>query len=133
MPTIIKRQWTSRGPTGHRVKRVAYGYSLVVGGKQERRYDMAWSRQDAQEALAALRHLLRLAHEEWEVIDRAPRVRLEREPQGRIRWLESDEEARLLAACARSQNKDLAAIVTVAIESGMRHGEIMALTWERVD
>jgi len=51
--------------------------------------------------LALLRHLLRLAHDEWELLAAVPKVRLEREPQGRIRWLEPDEEARLLASSLR--------------------------------
>ena len=83
--------------------------------------------------LALLRHLLRLAHEEWEQLEAMPRIRLEREPQGRIRWLEPDEEARLLAACAKSQNQELLAIVTVALETGLRKGELLGLTWDRVD
>jgi len=32
--------------------------------------------------LALLRHLLRLAHEEWEVLPTVPKIRLEKEPQG---------------------------------------------------
>src|SRR5262249_12647131 len=47
--------------------------------------------------LALLRHRLRLAHEEWEILPAVPKIRLEREPQGRIRWLEPDEEVRLLS------------------------------------
>jgi hypothetical protein len=53
--------------------------------------------------------LLRLAHEEWEVLAAVPKIRLEREPQGRIRWLEPAEESRLLAACGKSQNRALLA------------------------
>jgi hypothetical protein len=68
--------------------------------------------------LALLRHLLRLAHEEWEVLVAVPKIRLEKEPQGRIRWLEAEEEARLLAACAESLNKSLSAIVTVRLIRG---------------
>jgi len=83
--------------------------------------------------LALLRCLLRLAHDEWEVLATVPKIRLEREPQGRIRWLEPDEEVRLLAACAESQNKRLADIVTVALETGLRRGELLGLTWDRVD
>jgi integrase len=83
--------------------------------------------------LAALRHLLRLAVEEWEVLVKAPRITLEKEPEGRIRWLEPDEEARLLMACAASEHKALAGIVTVALETGMRKGEILGLTWDRID
>src|SRR5262249_5670681 len=83
--------------------------------------------------LALLRHLLRLAHEEWEVLTVVPRIRLEKEPEGRIRWLEPDEETRLMAACAQSRNKQLGKIVTVALESGLRKGELLELTWDRVD
>src|SRR5712691_3133789 len=36
-------------------------------------------------ALALLRHLLRLACEEWEVLQSVPKIRLEKEPQGRLR------------------------------------------------
>src|SRR5205823_1608554 len=57
--------------------------------------------------LALLRHLLRLAHEEWEALPAVPTIRLEREPQGRIRWLEPDEEVRLLDACRKSRTKHL--------------------------
>ncbi len=53
--------------------------------------------------LALLRHLLRLAHEEWEVLPSVPKVRLEREAEGRNRWLEPDEESRLLDACRASR------------------------------
>src|SRR5439155_11208702 len=83
--------------------------------------------------LAALRHLLQLAHEEWGVLSAVPKIRLEKEPQGRIRWLEPDEEGRLLAACAKSRNPELTEIVTIALETGLRKGELIGLYWERVD
>jgi integrase len=57
----------------------------------------------------------------------APTIRLEKEPEGRVRWLETDEQARLLAACAKSKNPP---IVTVALETGMRSSETVGLTWE---
>jgi integrase len=83
--------------------------------------------------LAALRHLLQLAHEEWELLPAVPRIRLEKEPEGRIRWLGPDEETRLLAACRRSRTKHLGAVVRVALESGLRKAELLGLTWDRVD
>ena len=83
--------------------------------------------------LALLRHLLRSAHQEWEVLPTVPTVKLEKEPEGRIRWLEPDEEERLLTACRRSRTKHLAAVVIVALETGMRKGEVLGLTWDRVD
>ena len=51
--TVIKRTWLSKGSTGHKVRKIAYGYTLQVNGKQERKFDTAWSREDAQNALAA--------------------------------------------------------------------------------
>lgn len=51
----------------------------------------------------------------------------------RLRWLEPDEEARLLAAAAKSKNRELPAIVTMALETGLRRGELLGLTWDRVD
>ena len=50
MAGIIKRIWRS-GP--RRVKRVAWGYTLQLNGKQERRFNVAWSKDDARDALAA--------------------------------------------------------------------------------
>jgi integrase len=82
--------------------------------------------------LALLRHLLRLAHEEWEAIEN-PRIRLEKEPQGLLRWLTQEEITRLLEACAKSKNKELRTTVIVALNTGLRLGELMELTWERVD
>jgi integrase len=83
--------------------------------------------------LALLRHLLRLAHEEWEAIENVPRIRLEKEPQGRLRWLTEEEITRLLDAAAKSRNKELRAAAIVALNTGLRLGELLGLTWERVD
>jgi integrase len=83
--------------------------------------------------LALLRHLLRLAHEEWQVIESVPRIRLEKEPQGRLRWLTHEEITRLLDACAKSRNQELRAAVIVALNTGLRLGELLGLAWERVD
>jgi len=83
--------------------------------------------------LALLRHLLRLAHDEWESLLTVPTIRLEREPQGRVRWLEPEEEVRLLEACSKSRTKHLAGVVRAALETGLRRSELLDLTWDRVD
>src|SRR5437773_2422460 len=43
------------------------------------------------------------------------------------------KDTRLRAACADSDNLCLLAIVTIALETGMRYGEIMGMEWDRVD
>src|SRR5262245_16691191 len=50
MAQVITRVWKS-GP--RKVKRVAYGYTLTVNGCRERKYDAAWSEDDARAALVA--------------------------------------------------------------------------------
>jgi integrase len=61
------------------------------------------------------------------------KVRRKVEPQGRVRFLsrpedEPDSEVeRLLAACRKSKNRDLYDIAQLALLTGMREGEILAL------
>lgn len=38
-----------------------------------------------------------------------------------------------LEACRASRNPQLAAIVTIALETGLRRSELLGLTWDRVD
>lgn len=83
--------------------------------------------------LTLLRHLLRLSQRKWKYLDAVPEIELPKAPEGRTRFLSEDEIARLLAACAQSTIPHLSAITTLAIHTGMRKGEIMGLTWERVD
>jgi integrase len=83
--------------------------------------------------LALLRHLLRIACHEWEVISTVPRIKLEKEPQGRLRWLEPEAARSLLAACRESRNPALVDLVEFALFTGLRQSEAVELTWDRVD
>ncbi|PYM42240.1 MAG: hypothetical protein DME12_08230 [Candidatus Rokuibacteriota bacterium] len=108
-------------------------YLKAKARKRSLAFEKPYAAASINRPLAALRHLLQLAHEEWGVLSAVPKMRLEKEPQGRIRWLEPDEEVRLLAACAQSRNPELTKIVTIALETGLRKGEMLGLTWDRVD
>jgi hypothetical protein len=50
MAQVIQRTWRS-GP--RRVKRSAWGYTVQIQGKQERKFDAAWSKDDAERACGA--------------------------------------------------------------------------------
>ncbi|HXF92462.1 MAG TPA: tyrosine-type recombinase/integrase [Nitrospiraceae bacterium] len=81
--------------------------------------------------LACLKKAFNLARREWEWCQDNPvsRVSMEKEANKRDRWLTQEEERRLLAACPAW----LREIVVFALHTGMRLGEILALTWSGVD
>jgi integrase len=82
--------------------------------------------------LTVLRHMLRLGRR-WGYLEHVPDVDMPKRPGGRLRYLETDEITRLLTACSESRNPYLTAIVTLAVNTGMRKGEILGLEWERIN
>src|SRR5438094_3197720 len=221
MAKIITREWTSRGPTGRRVRHVSYGYDLAVNGKRERHFSTEWlTEADALGALTArlkaidagqlvppaartlkeladeylqyktdrkkrslredrriiktrilpafgadlqvkkltgpmiaqyekrrsgevsaftvgneltiLRHMLRLGRR-WGYLAHVPDIEPPKKPEGRRRYLDEAEIGKLLTACAESRNKYLGGIVALAVNTGMRKGEVLGLEWERID
>jgi integrase len=82
--------------------------------------------------LTVLRHMLRLG-KRWGYLADVPEIVLPKKPEGRLRYLEETEIGKLLEACGKSRNPYLSAIVTLALNTGMRKGEILGLEWERVD
>jgi integrase len=69
--------------------------------------------------------------EEWGHVPKVPKIRLEREPEGRLRFLSAEEIARLLAACG--SHPELHAAVQFALNTGIRKGEVLGLAGDRVD
>ena len=85
--------------------------------------------------LAALSIVFTTAVKEWGWVDDTPmrKVTKPKESRGRVRFLSEDERPRLLKACKESSNPFLYPVVVLALSTGMRHGEIMGLTWDVVD
>ncbi len=85
--------------------------------------------------LAALSHCLSTAVKEYQWLDDSPlrKVSKPSEPRGRVRFLSDEERAALLVACEASPNPYLLPVVVLALSTGMRAGEIMALEWRDVD
>jgi integrase len=83
--------------------------------------------------LALLRHMLRLAAREWDAVKAVPYIGREKERQGRLRWLTTEEATRLLEGCRASRNLALVDLVELALYTGMRQSELLGLTWDRVD
>lgn len=84
--------------------------------------------------LALIKHMLSKAVD-WGYLKSNPvkRVRFLKEPPGRTRYLNENERERLLDACKHSESEMLYPIVLTALLTGMRKGELLALTWDDVN
>lgn len=79
--------------------------------------------------LEVVRAILRKAAYEWDWTDKAPRVRLLREPRRRVRWLSRDEAKRLIGELP----EHLAAMARFSLETGLRQANVSGLQWSQVD
>lgn len=79
--------------------------------------------------LELLRAVLRKCVNEWEWLDRAPYVRMLKEPTRRIRFL-TREEARKLLAELPAHLADMAAF---SLSTGLRAANVTGLQWSQVD
>ncbi len=77
--------------------------------------------------VAALSKLLRKAHKMGD-IHSLPEFRRQKERQGRIRFLEPEEEARLFAAI-RARDEDAWRLCIFLVDTGCRLGEALNLIW----
>jgi len=82
--------------------------------------------------LAALSKMLRHAYRRG-YIERLPAIERKREPQGRMRWLNEEEEYRMLEKFHAMGKPYIADFCKVLIDTGMRTGELFKLRGRDVD
>lgn len=86
--------------------------------------------------LALISHLFETARKEWgmeSLINPAKNIKLPAGAKQRDRRLEEEEEAFLLDALQNSSQPVARHITDLALETGMRQGEILGLEWENID
>lgn len=85
--------------------------------------------------LALLSNLFDIARIEWGACEHNPvtQVRKPKPPPGRDRRLLPREERLIMRYAHAHPNRDLAALVSLALETAMRQGELLGLHWERVN
>ncbi len=83
----------------------------------------------ANRYLALIRAILRKAANEWEWIDRIPRIRLFREPKRRVRWITPEQVQVLLKELPKHQVD----VVLFALATGLRQANVIRLEWSQVD
>ena len=117
-----------------RIRMSALTSSLLAAYRDERLKVVSGATVNRE--FSVLSHAIDTARREWDVyLPTNPCTLVRRPPQGRPRdrRLQGDEEQRLLAACRGARNKWLAHFVALAIETGMRRGELLGLSWDNVD
>lgn len=84
---------------------------------------------------AMLSKAFNLAMKQWEWCSDNPCSRIQKEPENnRIdRWLTPEEEQRLLNGSKGYLNGQLLEVVILALNTGMRQGEILNLKWQDID
>jgi integrase len=86
--------------------------------------------------LAIVRHCLEVARNEWGFVlptNPVQQVKLPRAGNPRERRVNPGKLERLLAACEASRCRWLPAVIQLAVETGMRRSELLAMRWEDVD
>lgn len=79
--------------------------------------------------LEVLRAILRRCANEWEWMDKAPMVRMLKEPTRRIRYLNREEANNLIAELP----EHLADMVAFSLATGLRRSNVTGLHWAQVD
>jgi integrase len=86
--------------------------------------------------LAIVRHCLEVARREWGFVlpsNPVHQVKLPRPNNPRDRRAAAGELERLLAACETTGSRWLPAVIQLAVETGMRRSELLAMRWHDVD
>lgn len=91
--------------------------------------DDGCSNATVNRTLALVRSILRRCEREWQWLDKAPAIRLLKEPTRRIRYLTRDEAGRLLSELP-DHLRDMAAF---SLASGLRAANVTGLRWSAVD
>lgn len=85
--------------------------------------------------LASLSKALSVAVKEWGWLDDSPMRKVSKPPESnsRDRFLSIEEKQRLLETCKESSNPYLFPLVSLALCTGARQGELLSLRWKDTD
>ncbi len=138
----IERSWkwfwkSERARLGRIEEKLGRVPAKELGSGEIERYISERFREGASAALVIheltlLKRILNLALD-MGLIDRLPRFRMPKPSPPRVRYLEPAELSALLSACRESRSPCLYRAVLIALYTGMRKGEIMALRWDDLD
>lgn len=94
---------------------------LIEGIKEE------YPNSTTNRSLSVLRTILTMARDDWEVLGKIPKVPIQKEGKGRLRWLQEGEEEIITGWCRKNNQEDLADLIEVLLDTGCRLSEILSL------
>lgn len=100
----------------------------VVARIKEARLKEA-SKSTANRFLALVRAILKRAVDEWDWLEKAPKIKLFKEAEGRIRFITPEQVQTLLRELPAHQ-KDM---VLFALQTGLRQANVVKLEWSQIN
>ena len=122
---VLKLRWLQQYLGGKVLSGVTRDVVAAIGARKRSQASAA----TANRHLALIRAILRKACDEWEWIEKAPKVKLYREPKRRVRWITPEQAITLLAELQEHQRD----MVLFALATGLRQGNVTGLRWSQVD
>lgn len=107
----------------------------LISEYKNKRLSEGKSPQTVKHELNCLNIAFNLAMKEWDWINYNPCLKVSKPRVNNqiLRWLTPEEEERLMKASRGYLNGQLPDIITVALHTGMRQGEILRLKWKDID
>jgi integrase len=118
---VLKLRWLKQHLGGKLLTSVTRDVVATIGARKRSQASAA----TANRHLALVRVILREACDEWEWLEKAPKVKLYKEPKRRVRWITPDQ-ARTLLAELQEHQRDM---VLFALATGLRPGNVTGLRW----
>lgn len=87
------------------------------------------SKSTANRFLALVRAILKRAVDEWDWLEKAPKIKLFKEAEGRIRFITPEQVQALLRELPAHQ-KDM---VLFALQTGLRQANVVKLEWSQIN
>ena len=123
---VSKLKWLDPFLGGARLTAIT---ATTVGEITEAKLAQGCTNATVNRTLALVRAILRKCVNQWEWLDRAPHIRMLREPPRRIRYLTHEEAERLLGQLP----EHLADMAVFALATGLRTANVTGLQWSQVD
>lgn len=116
--------------------RVLQIQSKHIAEYRDSRLKMGKSNSAVLNELSLISQVFEMAIKEWSIplsCNPCKLIRKPKQPQGRERRLSNSEEIRLINGSKASRAPLLHPLIVIALETGMRLGEMLSLTWNNID